>query len=158
MGQRRPVLGRYVPHFLTTREEALTPDYVLGHFLRACVQFVAAYPPPAATESTKAAAADPKGNAELDAAAEADFKAVIEASPRVKLDHYILFHSHYEFGRLYARRGDAVNAQAQFDVVMNNKLPVPNHHIGKGKYSLEGALQIKTHAAMSGLKEQQLRK
>lgn len=140
---------------LKERTKQLTPDYVLGHFLRACVQFVAAYQPPEATARSLVPQPGDPGAEALDAASEADFKAVIEASPRVKLDHYILFHNHYEFGRLYARRGDAVNAQAQFDVVMANKLPVANSHIGKGKYSLEGALQIKTHAAMSALREDQ---
>jgi hypothetical protein len=36
-----------------------------------------------------------------------------------QLDHYILYHNHFELGKLYARRGDTANAQKQFDHVMN---------------------------------------
>jgi len=54
---------------------------------------------------------------------------------------------------LYARRGDNVNARKNFDVVMSGKLPEANQHEKKsqGKYSLEGALLLKTHAALQGL-------
>ncbi|GMK59553.1 hypothetical protein CspeluHIS016_0801590 [Cutaneotrichosporon spelunceum] len=163
---RRVLVSKWLPHINAELErlEASTPeewgngqqywdDYALGHFLRGCVQFTAAYQPPEATAAALAPQEGDPGTATLDAGAEADFLAVVDAAPKVKLDHYILFHNHYEFGRLYSRRGDAANAQAHFDVVMHNKLPVANSHFGKGKYSLEGALQIKTHAAVSALRE-----
>lgn len=165
---RRILIGKWLPRInaeLAKLEES-TPetwgsgeeywdDFVLGHFLRAVVHFTARYQPSEASESARAKAPGEPSDDALDAWAEADFKTVIENAPRVKLDHYILFHNHYELGRLYARRGDATNAMLNFNVVMNNKLPVANSHVGKGKYSLEGALQIKTHAAIQALQEQQ---
>jgi len=88
------------------------------------------------------------------------------------LDHYIVYHCHYELGRLYAWRGNHAEARKNFDVVMSGELrSVTNREISlkrylgkllevnhnekkaQGKYSLEGALLLKTHAALQGLKE-----
>lgn len=126
-------------------------DYVLGHFLRAVVQSTACYQPKDASENARRPLPGQPSNAELDAGAERDFRLVIEHAPKVELDHYIVYHNHYEFGRFFARRGDAANAKAQFDIVASGKLPVPNPHVGKGKYSMEGALQLKNHAAATAL-------
>ncbi|KAL1413482.1 hypothetical protein Q8F55_001256 [Vanrija albida] len=128
-------------------------DYVLGHFLRGVCQFIARYQPPEATAEALRVGPGAPTDKQLDAGAEADFKKVIAASPQVRLDHWMLFHNHYELGRLYAKRGDKKNARINFDVVINNKLPTPNlyTHKGQGKYSMEGALQIKTHSAISNL-------
>lgn len=128
-------------------------DYVLGHFLRGVCQFISRYQPIEATADALRVAPGAPTDAQLDAGAEADFKKVIAASPQVRLDHWMLFHNHYELGRLYAKRGDKKNARIHFDVVINNKLPTPNlyTHKGQGKYSMEGALQIKTHSAISNL-------
>lgn len=165
---RRILVGKWLPYINASlaRLEASTPetwgngqeywdDYALGHFLRGVAQAVARHQPAVASARARERQPGEPSDEELDAGAEADFKRVVEAAPNVRLDHYILFHNHYELGRLYAKRGDAANARANFEVVMNNKLPQPNMHAGKngGKYSLEGALQIKTHAAMSDLKE-----
>jgi hypothetical protein len=119
------------------------------------VQTVARYQPAEASPNAHGDEAGHPSDEELDTGAEADFKLVIAAAPNVRLDHHLAYHNHYELGRLYAKRGDVANARLNFEVVMNNKLPQPNLHSGTkaGKYSLEGALQIKTHSAMQGLKE-----
>jgi tetratricopeptide (TPR) repeat protein len=164
---RRILLSKWLPHIDAelAKLEASNPDewgngteywddYALGHFLRGIVQAVARYQPPEASPNALQPIAGQPSDTELDAGAEADFKKVVECSPNVRLDHYVLYHNHYELGRLYAKRGDTVNAKANFEVVMNTKLPQPNLHAGgkTGKYSLEGALQIKTHAAMQDIK------
>lgn len=163
---RRILLGRWLPRINAdlAQLESSTPeewgngdeywdDFALGHFLRGMVYSTARYQPPEASANACAKAPGEPSDDELDAWAEVDYKLVIENAPKVLLDHYILFHNHYELGRLYARRGDATNAMVNFNVVMHNKLPVANTHVGKGKYSLEGALQIKTHAAIQALQE-----
>ncbi|ORY33728.1 hypothetical protein BCR39DRAFT_518906 [Naematelia encephala] len=129
-------------------------DYCLGHFLRGVVQFVARYQPPEAAESAKVPGPGEPSDDEIDHGAEADFQAVLRHGPQVQLDHYILYHCHYELGRLYARRGDVKQARVNFDAVMSGKLLEVNPHEKKasGKYSLEGALLLKTHAALQGLK------
>lgn len=161
---RRLLLSKWLPRINEELAalEASTPetwgngtgywdDYALGHFLRALVQSHACYQPKDASENARQRLPGQPTDEELDAGAERDFRAVIENAPKVELDHYILFHNHYEFGRFFARRGDTANAKAQFDIVASGKLPVPNPHIGKGKYSLEGALQLKNHAAAQAL-------
>ncbi|OCF35432.1 hypothetical protein I317_04948 [Kwoniella heveanensis CBS 569] len=132
-------------------------DYCLGHFLRGMVQSVARYQNlEAAPEATRKAEGDPSDEA-LDEGAEKDYRAVIRHSPEVQLDHYILFHNYYELGRLYARRGDDEQAKECFEVVMSGKLPEHNAYMAKahGKYSLEGALLLKTHAALSAIKDKE---
>ncbi|WRT67062.1 uncharacterized protein IL334_004028 [Kwoniella shivajii] len=130
-------------------------DYCLGHFLKGMCQFISRYQPPdAAPEAVKKSASDPSDD-ELDEGAEKEFKAVIRHGPEVQLDHHIIFHCYYELGRLYARRGDDEQAKYHFEVVMAGKLPDHNPYMAKanGKYSLEGALLLKTHAALSAVKE-----
>ncbi|WWD01496.1 hypothetical protein V866_008440 [Kwoniella sp. B9012] len=132
-------------------------DYCLGHFLRGMCQFISRYQPPdAAPEATTKSPSDPSDD-ELDKGAERDLQAVIRHGPDVQLDHYILFHCYYELGRLYARRGDDEQAKYHFEVVMAGKLPDHNTYMAKanGKYSLEGALLLKTHAALSGVKDKE---
>ncbi|WVQ98662.1 hypothetical protein IAU59_005793 [Kwoniella sp. CBS 9459] len=134
-------------------------DYCLGHFLRGMVQSVARYQNvEAAPEATRKAEGDPSDQV-LDEGAEKDYRAVIRHSPEVQLDHYILFHNYYELGRLYARRGDDEQAKECFEVVMSGKLPEHNAYMAKahGKYSLEGALLLKTHAALSAIKDKEKR-
>ncbi|WWC90109.1 uncharacterized protein L201_005042 [Kwoniella dendrophila CBS 6074] len=132
-------------------------DYCLGHFLRGMCQFISRYQPKdAAPEAIQKSSSDPSDD-ELDKGAEKDFQAVIRHGPDVQLDHYILFHCYYEIGRLYARRGDDEQAKYHFEVVMAGKLPDHNPYMAKanGKYSLEGALLLKTHAALSAVKEKE---
>ena len=38
---------------------------------------------------------------------------------RAQLDHYIIYHCHYELGRLYAQRGSFAEAKKNFDVIMS---------------------------------------
>ncbi|OXG93214.1 hypothetical protein C345_00850 [Cryptococcus neoformans A2-102-5] len=132
-------------------------DYVLAHFLRGMCQFVARYQPLDAEPSTLVVLPTDPSDHDLDQAAEKDFKAVIRHTPDVQLDHWILFHCYYELGRLYARRGDDDQAKYHFEVVMSGKLPDHNAYMAKaaGKYSLEGALLLKTHAALSAVKERE---
>ncbi|WVQ78032.1 hypothetical protein IAT38_000113 [Cryptococcus sp. DSM 104549] len=132
-------------------------DYCLGHFLRGMAQFIARYQPVDAAPETKVVLPTDPSEDELDRGAEKDFKAVIRHGPDVQLDHYILFHCYYEMGRLYARRGDDEQAKYHFEVVMSGKLPDHNPYMAKaaGKYSLEGALLLKTHAGLSAVKERE---
>jgi hypothetical protein len=64
-------------------------------------------------------------------------KGVLEHAPKVEvricsassvtvtdpqLDHYIIYHCHFELGKLYAARGDFAKAGKNFDIVMSGKL------------------------------------
>ncbi|WVO12808.1 hypothetical protein L204_100416 [Cryptococcus depauperatus] len=162
---RRNLLDTFLPRInkmlekLNVGEEEYSggywDDYVLGHFLRGMCQFMARYQPTDAHQDTKVILDTDPPEDELDQNAEKDFKAVIRHIPDVQLDHWILFHCHYELGRLYTQRKDYTKAKQYFEVVVSGKLPVDNHYMAKtaGKYSLEGALMLKTHAALTGIKE-----
>jgi hypothetical protein len=41
---------------------------------------------------------------------------------RSQLDHYIIYHCHFELGKLYAARGDDTNARKNFETVMSGEL------------------------------------
>ncbi|WVR05111.1 hypothetical protein IAU60_002123 [Kwoniella sp. DSM 27419] len=166
---RRSLLDEWLPRVNkalakldnTTPEDYLNgneywDDYCLGHFLRGMVQFVARYQPPEAVGKDERGPNDPSDQ-DLDEGAEKDFQAVIRHGSDVQLDHYILYHNYYELGRLYARRGANEEAKNCFEVVMAGKLPYHNPYMAKaqGKYSLEGALMLKTHAALSAVKEKE---
>jgi hypothetical protein len=101
------------------------------------VQFTARYQPPEASETAKAASEGEPSDADLDASAEKDFLLVLEHAPKVEvricsassvtvtdpqLDHYIIYHCHFELGKLYAARGDFAKAGKNFDIVMSGKL------------------------------------
>jgi hypothetical protein len=101
------------------------------------VQFTARYQPPEASETAKAASEGEPLDADLDASAEKDFLLVLEHAPKVEvricsassvtvtdpqLDHYIIYHCHFELGKLYAARGDFAKAGKNFDIVMSGKL------------------------------------
>ncbi|KAI9638385.1 uncharacterized protein MKK02DRAFT_22987 [Dioszegia hungarica] len=130
-------------------------DLVLGHFLRGVCKAMARYQPPQADELARAVQSTDPSDAELDAGAEEDMLAAIKNSPHVELDHYIVYHCHFELGKLYSQRGENKSAYKHFDVVMTGKLSELNKHEQKaqGKYSLEGALLMKTHSAIQALKE-----
>jgi len=86
----------------------------------------------------------------LDAAsrAKAAFKTVFINGPKIELDHHLVYHSHYELGRLLSREGDDEGARKQFDLVLSGKALEVNK---KGKYSMEQALHMRTHGAIDAL-------
>ncbi|TYJ51162.1 hypothetical protein B9479_008283, partial [Cryptococcus floricola] len=132
-------------------------NYVLGHFLRGMCHFIARWQPKAAMIPEKNVRPEDPSDEELDQAAEKDFKAAIRHGPDVQLDHWIMFHCYYELGRLYAQRGNDELAKYQFEIVMSGKLPDHNPYMAKaaGKYSLEAALLLKTHCALSAVQERE---
>ncbi|WWD15847.1 hypothetical protein CI109_100271 [Kwoniella shandongensis] len=154
-----PRIEKMLERLVQTAPEEYGPgywdDYCLGHFLKGMCQATARYQPPEAAPEAKRVEPNDPSDEVLDQGAEKDYQAVIRHSHDVQLDHYILFHNYYELGRLYARRGDDEQAKRCFEVIMTSKLPEHNAAMAKahGKYSLEGALMLKTHAALSAIKE-----
>ncbi|KAG6899072.1 hypothetical protein C0995_007246, partial [Termitomyces sp. Mi166 len=104
-----------------------------------------AHPDPADDASITLTRAD----AERDA--EEAFKAVFEHGPRIELDHYIVYHAHYEYGRLLACRGDIGGAKREFELVMLTlRLGKP---LEVGASGRKNALHIRTHAALDALSD-----
>jgi len=91
------------------------------------------------------------------AAAEIAFRAVFEHGPKIELDHHLVYHAHYELGRLLANNSSSSSdpntaaAQEQFDLILSGKYLEVGPSGRKGKYSMEGALAMRTHAAVAVL-------
>ncbi|EMD32712.1 hypothetical protein CERSUDRAFT_161188 [Gelatoporia subvermispora B] len=124
-------------------------DWSLVHFLRGiCLRYVA-YPDPDAVVDPDQDIGMSQADAEKGALAA--FETVFADSPKVTLDHHLIYYSHYEYGRLLACKGDKAGARQHLDLVMSGK-PLEGPGVTrKGKYSLENALHVKTHAALEAL-------
>ncbi|KIM66408.1 hypothetical protein SCLCIDRAFT_1211163 [Scleroderma citrinum Foug A] len=85
--------------------------------------------------------------------AEGAFQAVFEHGPKIELDHYLVYYSHFECGRFLASSGMKDEARKQFDKVISGKTLEANPAGRKGKYSLENALLIRTHSAVDALSQ-----
>jgi len=124
-------------------------DLCLANFLKGiCLRYVA-YPDADVVVSPKEKTNISQGDAERDAIAA--FKSVFQDGSKITLDHHLIYHAHYEYGRLLACKGDKVGAKQHLELVMSGKpLEGPGGN-RKGKYSMENALHVRTHAALEAL-------
>ncbi|KAG6915424.1 hypothetical protein DXG01_011573 [Tephrocybe rancida] len=119
-------------------------DLCLARFLEGvCLRFIA-YPDPDAVLHPEEVVDIPR--AEAEAGAEEAFRAVFEYGPKIELDHHIVYHAHYELGRLLACQGDLVGARTEFELVLSGKI----QHGGTSALYLN-ALHIRAHAALDAL-------
>jgi len=130
-------------------EASFWDDWALVLFLKGvCLRYVA-YPDADAELDPDEVVTIPKEEAEK--AAEAAFRKVFEIGPKIELDHHLVYHSHYELGRLLACQGKTDAARAEFDLVLSGKTLEVGPSGRKGKYSMENALHMRTHAANDAL-------
>ncbi|KIY49684.1 hypothetical protein FISHEDRAFT_40551 [Fistulina hepatica ATCC 64428] len=123
-----------------------------------CCRYIA-YPDPDALPESEGGASSAESMELEDAASRAKraFLSVFEYGPRVELDHYIIYYSHYEYGRLLACMGDIEGAREHFEKVLSGK-PLEVNAAGlQKKYSLQNALMVRTHAAVEALGMQRTR-
>lgn len=132
-------------------------DWCLVRFLEGVCWRYVAYPDPDAHPDSRTV---PEGSSlELHStkeAAEMSEKAlvdVIENGKKIILDHHLVYHAHYELGRLKANNGDRSEARKHFDLVLSGK-PLEVNSTRKGKYSLETTLIMRTSAAMDALEKE----
>nr|GAT47379.1 predicted protein [Mycena chlorophos] len=134
-------------------------DYCLARFLEGvCCRYIA-FPDPDAIVEEAADTNEAEARMEKDAAAQRAkkaFQAVFESGPKIELDHHLVYHAHYEYGRLVACLGDQTEAKRQFDLVLSGKHLEVGSSGKKGKYSMENALQMRTHAAVDALHQKRL--
>ncbi|KAG1773235.1 hypothetical protein EV702DRAFT_976206 [Suillus placidus] len=129
-------------------------DVCLARFLEGvCWRFVAYPDPDAELEPDEKI---PFSTEDARTYSERAFRAVFEHGPNIELDHYIVYFAHFEYGRLLARSGNKDGARTQFDLVMSGKPLEVNAAGRKGKYSLENALHMRTHAALEALDQNRL--
>jgi len=129
-------------------------DRCLARFLEGiCLRYVA-YPDPDAVVDAAETPSDERQSAEK--RAQAAFEAVLADNAHIQYDHFLIYYAHYELGRLLACKGDIENARKHLELVMSGKpLEVPPAS-RKGKYSMENALHVRTHAALEALGDRRL--
>ncbi len=71
-----------------------------------------------------------------------------------QLDHWIVYHAHFELGRLYSQMGNNTKAKHHLQLVLSGKpVEVSPAVKNQGKYSMESALMLKAHAGLQTIKE-----
>ncbi|KDQ11354.1 hypothetical protein BOTBODRAFT_35437 [Botryobasidium botryosum FD-172 SS1] len=121
-------------------------DFCLANFLEGvCLRYVA-HPDPDSILDPDVVYTISKPDAEKKA-----FKAlrrVIEEGPKIEVDHYLVYHAHFELGRLYACIGEEAKAREHIELVLSGKHLETGPSKRKGKYSFENALLLRAHAAI----------
>ncbi|KAJ7612624.1 hypothetical protein FB45DRAFT_939423 [Roridomyces roridus] len=84
------------------------------------------------------------------------FEAVFEHGEKIEFDHYVVYNSHFELGRLLARLGDEKEARRHFELVLSGKYLEVGPSGRKGKYSMQNALHVRTNAALEGIHTKRL--
>ncbi|KAK0205803.1 hypothetical protein DFS33DRAFT_1309940 [Desarmillaria ectypa] len=143
---------------LRSKNKKRTPgywdDFCLAKFLEGvCLRYVA-YPELDAILPPNAPSVDDITDMSQDEAAAASisaFEAVFEAGPNIELDHHIVYHAHYELGRLLACQGKEEEARRHFNLILSGKHLEVGSSGKKGKYSMENALHMRAHAALESL-------
>jgi len=126
-------------------------DYALVHFLKGvCLRFVA-FPDPLSNHAN-----EPNPMPEAVEQAKNCFETVLEHGARIEIDHYLVYVTHYELARLYARMGDLAEAKRHLELVLSGKPLETNVQSRKGKYSMESAIALRAHAALDGLEQGKL--
>jgi len=123
-------------------------DYCLCKFLEGVCERYLAYPEPDAVSE------DDPGDGSWTGAEErarAAFQQVLLNGTKIQGDHHLVFHTHYELGRLLACGSHSDEALKHFEYVITGKAPESNPLGWKGKYSLESALNLKAQAAKENL-------
>ncbi|KAJ7743912.1 hypothetical protein DFH07DRAFT_869858 [Mycena maculata] len=118
-------------------------DYCLARFLEGvCLRYVA-FPDPDAVLDP----AEVVGTSRDEAAAggRAAFEAVFENGPQIELDHHLVYHAHYELGRLLACMGNEPEARRHFELVLSGK------YLEVGPSGRKNALHMRTNAALEAL-------
>ncbi|KAF5368262.1 hypothetical protein D9615_010361 [Tricholomella constricta] len=124
-------------------------DLCLARFLEGvCLRFIA-YPDPDAVLDPEETITMPKEEAEK--GAEEAFGAVFEYGPKIELDHHLVYHAHYELGRLLACQGKVEEAKTEFELLVSGKYLEVGPSGRRGKYSMENALHMRAHAALDAL-------
>jgi len=129
-------------------------DYCLAQFLKGvCLRYVA-YPDPDAIIDPDEVVALQATQAET--GSEEAFRMVLKNGPKIELDHHLVYHTHYEMGRLLACRGNHDAARNEFELVTSGRHLEVGPSGRKGKYSMENALHMRCHAALDALHQKRL--
>ncbi|KAI5118784.1 hypothetical protein M0805_005014 [Coniferiporia weirii] len=126
-------------------------DFCLASFLEGVCYRYLAHPEPNAIVDPEEQSALGVSRAEAETRALAALGLVLENGPRIELDHQLVYYAHFEIGRLHACMGKKDEARRHFSLVLSGKPLEIDASTRKGKYSLESALIMRTHAAVEAL-------
>ncbi|KAI0640867.1 hypothetical protein C8Q79DRAFT_993037 [Trametes meyenii] len=132
-------------------EEEYWDDRALTLFLKGVCSRYIAYPDPDAVLDPTDEVAVKEGREDAAKGAQEAFLAIFDLGPKIVYDHYLVYCAHYEYARLLACQGDKVNARIHLELVLSGKPLEVNAAGRKGKYSMENAIHIRSHAALEAL-------
>lgn len=124
-------------------------DFCLAHFLRGVTLRYIAHPEPHAKVDP------PESDIPEDEANEQamlSFKAVLEHGHKIATDHYIIYFSHYELGRLHGNMGDRDDAKRELELVLSGKmLEDKGRRKGNHKYGMQNMALLRSNGALNAL-------
>ncbi|KAJ7613414.1 hypothetical protein FB45DRAFT_938308 [Roridomyces roridus] len=129
-------------------------DLALARYLEGlCLRYIAFPDPDAVLDPAEvpALSRDEAANG-----AKACFEAVFKDGEKIELDHHIVYHAHYELGRLLACLGDEAEARRHLELVLSGKYLEVGPSGRKGRYSMENALHMRANAAVEALHQKRL--
>ncbi|KAK0546420.1 hypothetical protein OC846_004652 [Tilletia horrida] len=134
------------PHAYEGGAQTHLEDLCLAHFLRGVILRNIAQPEPHAKVNP---ANSPIPKAEAEEQALLSFQTVLSNGSKIMLDHWLVYFSHYEMGRLFAGQGKIEQAKEQFNLVLSAK---PLEDKGrKGKYSLQNMCLLRSNGVLRTL-------
>ena len=83
--------------------------------------------------------------------AEQSLRLVADRGHEIVYDHYLLYFSHYELGRLYINMKRIPEARKELDLVLSGKNL--GDHGRKGKYSMQNMAVLRSNGAMELLQK-----
>ncbi|EIN05662.1 hypothetical protein PUNSTDRAFT_74230 [Punctularia strigosozonata HHB-11173 SS5] len=132
-------------------KDSLWDDLCLARFLEGvCCRYVA-WPDPDAEPEEGEETVGEKEEGEMARRAEAALNEVLKHGGKIVYDHHLVYHAHYELGRLLACKGDRDGARRHLELVLSGKPLEASAAARKGKYSMQNALEMRTHAALESL-------
>lgn len=124
-------------------------DFCLAHFLRGVTLRYIAHPEPHAKVDP------PESDIPEDEANEQamlSFKTVLEHGHKISTDHYIIYFSHYELGRLYGNMGQRSDAKRELELVLSGKmLEDKGRRKGNHKYGMQNMALLRSNGALNAL-------
>ncbi|KAL6303866.1 hypothetical protein BKA93DRAFT_826283 [Sparassis latifolia] len=124
-------------------------DFCLAHFLEGvCLRYMA-YPDANAILDPRDDFNIPRNT--LTIRAMDAFNKVLSNSARIRLDHYLIYHTHYELGRLFARVGNEKKTREHLELVVSQKPLEASPKVRKGKYSMQTVLVVRAAAELEKL-------
>ncbi|KAK0526742.1 hypothetical protein OC834_004696 [Tilletia horrida] len=145
-----PEISRALQHITTTEPhdyqggaQAHLEDLCLAHFIRGVILRFIAQPEPHA-KVNPATSPIPKSEAEDQALL--SFQTVLSNGSKIMLDHWLIYFSHYEMGRLYHGAGQIEKAKEQFNLILSGKQLEDKGR--KGKYSLQNMCLLRSNGVL----------